>query len=221
MFEHGLAAAHRIGDGTTTYITLYSLALLAISRSDYDDAANLFEKGIAVSEQVGDRANVAYCVRGLAAVAGAREQAQRCARLFGAAERILEDAGSPVYSYYMPDRHLYERTLTAARSQLEEAAWDAAWAEGGAMVHERAVEYALEHELAPEPAPSESHPAGLSAREAEVLRLVARGMTNAKVAEKLFLSSRTVNWHLTSIYRKLEIHSRTEATRFAAEHGLL
>jgi DNA-binding CsgD family transcriptional regulator len=51
--------------------------------------------------------------------------------------------------------------------------------------------------------------------------LVAQGMTNAEVAEKLFLSSRTVNWHLTSIYRKLGSHSRTEAARFAVEHGLL
>jgi DNA-binding CsgD family transcriptional regulator len=50
---------------------------------------------------------------------------------------------------------------------------------------------------------------------------VAAGLTNAEVAERLFLSSRTVDWHLGSIYRKLGIHSRTEAARFAAEHDLL
>ena len=60
-----------------------------------------------------------------------------------------------------------------------------------------------------------------TSREMEVLRLVARGMTNAGVAENLFLSSRTVDWHLSSIYRKLGLHSRTEAARFASEHGLL
>ncbi|CAN5881191.1 hypothetical protein BH18ACT11_BH18ACT11_10810 [soil metagenome] len=63
--------------------------------------------------------------------------------------------------------------------------------------------------------------ATLTARETEVLRLVASGLTNAEVAEKLFLSSRTVDWHLSSIYRKLGSHSRTEATRFATEHDLL
>jgi DNA-binding CsgD family transcriptional regulator len=46
-------------------------------------------------------------------------------------------------------------------------------------------------------------------------------MTNAEVAGRLFISSRTVNWHLGSIYRKLGFHSRAEATRFAVEHGLL
>jgi DNA-binding NarL/FixJ family response regulator len=89
------------------------------------------------------------------------------------------------------------------------------------MSLEQAVEYTLEQEPAPEPAAPEPYLAGLSAREADVLRLVATGLTNAEVAEKLFLSSRTVDWHLSSIYRKLGLHSRTEASRFASEHGLL
>ena len=54
-----------------------------------------------------------------------------------------------------------------------------------------------------------------------MLRLVAGGLTNAEVAEKLFLSPRTVGWHLGSIYRKLGSHSRTEATRFAAALGTI
>ena len=75
--------------------------------------------------------------------------------------------------------------------------------------------------MAPRPGAPEVYPAGLSAREAEVLGLVATGLTNAEVAERLFLSSRTINWHLSSIYRKLGSHSRTEASRFAVEYGLL
>ena len=62
---------------------------------------------------------------------------------------------------------------------------------------------------------------GVTGREAEVLALVARGLTNAEVAKELFISSCTVDWHLSSIYRKLGLHSRTEAARFASEHGLL
>ena len=89
------------------------------------------------------------------------------------------------------------------------------------MATEQAIECALNHSATPETAALETNPAGLSAREAEVLRLVAGGLTNAEVAEKLFLSSRTVDWHLGSIYRKLGLHSRTEAARFAAEHDLL
>ena len=89
------------------------------------------------------------------------------------------------------------------------------------MTSEQAIEYAMEQESASESVAPETYPAGLSTREVEILRLVAAGLTNAEVAEKLFLSSRTVDWHLGSIYRKLGLHSRTEAARFAVEHGLL
>src|SRR5262249_11162526 len=64
------------------------------------------------------------------------------------------------------------------------------------------------------------YPAGLSAREVEVLGLVAAGLTNPQVAERLFLSPRTVDQHLRSIYNKIGTSSRTTATRFAIEHGL-
>ena len=68
---------------------------------------------------------------------------------------------------------------------------------------------------------SPTYPAELTAREIEVLRLVAQGMTDAQVAEQLVISPRTVNWHLTSIYSKLGVSSRSAATRYAIEHRLV
>ena len=66
-----------------------------------------------------------------------------------------------------------------------------------------------------------SYPAGLSQREVEVLRLVADGLTDGEIAERLFLSRRTVNAHLRSVYNKIGISSRAAATRFATEHQLI
>jgi DNA-binding NarL/FixJ family response regulator len=54
----------------------------------------------------------------------------------------------------------------------------------------------------------------------EVLRLVAEGLTDAQVAERLVLSPRTVSQHLRSVYNKLGVSSRAAATRFAIEHHL-
>jgi len=68
---------------------------------------------------------------------------------------------------------------------------------------------------------SPSNPAGLTSREVEVLRLVARGPTDIQVAEQLIISPRTVNTHLTSIFNKLGVDSRTSATRFAVDHRLV
>jgi DNA-binding NarL/FixJ family response regulator len=107
---------------------------------------------------------------------------------------------------------------------LGEAAFDEGWRQGRAMTLEQAVDYALEEpevsQKASEEAP-QAFPSGLSAREVEVLRLVARGMTNAQIAKELFVSPRTVNAHLRSVYHKIGYSTRTEATRFAAEHNLL
>ena len=64
------------------------------------------------------------------------------------------------------------------------------------------------------------YPGGLSAREVEVLRLVAEGLTDAEAARRLFLSPRTVTTHLTSIYNKLGVGSRLAAVRFAIDHDL-
>jgi DNA-binding NarL/FixJ family response regulator len=54
-----------------------------------------------------------------------------------------------------------------------------------------------------------------------VLRLLAQGLTNPQIAEQLIISPRTVHAHLRSIYGKMEVSSRSAATRFAVEHGLV
>ena len=109
--------------------------------------------------------------------------------------------------------------MAAARAQLDEAAWEAAWAEGRAMTPEEAMEYALKTE---EPVPSSKGEKGeLSERELEVLRLVAEGLTNPQVADRLYVSPRTVGFHLRSIYRKLGVPSRAAAAKAAFEQGLI
>lgn len=61
----------------------------------------------------------------------------------------------------------------------------------------------------------------LSARELEVLRLVAAGSTNGDIARKLWVTEQTVKFHLSNIYRKLEVGNRTEASHYAHVNGLL
>jgi DNA-binding CsgD family transcriptional regulator len=70
------------------------------------------------------------------------------------------------------------------------------------------------------PPPRPEFPAGLSAREAEVLRLVATGMSNRAIAQTISLSEKTVINHLTSVYGKIGVDNRAAATAFAIRHGL-
>jgi DNA-binding NarL/FixJ family response regulator len=63
--------------------------------------------------------------------------------------------------------------------------------------------------------------AGLSKRELTILRVLQSGFSNKQIAKELFLAEQTVKFHLTNIYRKLGVGSRTEAVRYAYEHGLV
>ena len=63
-------------------------------------------------------------------------------------------------------------------------------------------------------------PDGLTARELEVLRLLAEGNSSRAIAEELVLSIRTVEWHIANIYAKTDTHSRAQATAYALKQGL-
>lgn len=58
----------------------------------------------------------------------------------------------------------------------------------------------------------------LSARETEIARLVAEGLSNPEIADRLFISQRTVTTHLQHIYQRLGVGSRTRLTRYVIEH---
>ena len=93
-----------------------------------------------------------------------------------------------------------------------------AWAEGSGMSLHVACELA---EVVAHQRPSRQRLAGgLSAREAEVLRLVADGKTNRQISEELVLSERTVAKHLDHVYTKLGVSSRAAAVAFAVRSGL-
>ena len=80
-------------------------------------------------------------------------------------------------------------------------------------------------EAAPGPAPDQAGhggppPAGLTSREAEVLTLLASGLSNAEIAQRLFVSNATVKTHINRIFAKTGARDRAQAVRFAYQHGL-
>ena len=78
-------------------------------------------------------------------------------------------------------------------------------------------------ECSPRPTQAPAEPADheLTRRELEILRLVADGSSNGQLAKKLWVTEQTVKFHLSNIYRKLEVANRTEASRWAHLNGLL
>lgn len=136
------------------------------------------------------------------------------ARLLGAADAVRDATGAPRSAYFQV---LYEPNLAETRAGLGDDAFDTAWAAGRTLLPEQAPAV---FSASATPASLADRPDGLTAREAEVLGLAAEGLTDAQVAEQLVVSLHTVHAHLHSIYRKLDVRSRSAATRYAVEQGL-
>ncbi|WP_181905835.1 LuxR C-terminal-related transcriptional regulator [Microbacterium bovistercoris] len=113
------------------------------------------------------------------------------------------------------------RALLTAR--LGESGFAAVAAEGGILSAVDATAQALrwlrEHSEESPTAPGSGD--GLTAREREVLVLLAEGLSNKQIAERLFITPKTTMHHSSAIYRKLDVRSRAEATAFAHRHGLV
>lgn len=213
------------GDRLITGNYLELLAEIIAAQGDYTTAQALFKESLTIAKAIGEETDelTATCMEGMATMAVAQGYHAWAVRLWAAAaawREAREFPGMPAM------RVLREREIADVRAFLGGAPFESLWAEGRAMPPDQA----LSARWLPSPAqPASSaskkkplsYPAGLSVREVEVLRLVAQGMSDAKVAEQLIVSPRTVTTHLTSIYNKLGVNSRAAATRFAVEHHLI
>jgi DNA-binding NarL/FixJ family response regulator len=121
---------------------------------------------------------------------------------------------------YPAQRVPYERDLERGMSQLDKAAWDTAWAQGRAMSVDDACALGMEDLPSATAARTPAAEFDLTERELDVLRLLVAGLTYAEIAGQLTVSFHTVHAHLRSIYGKLGVTSRNQATRFAIEHDL-
>jgi DNA-binding NarL/FixJ family response regulator len=124
---------------------------------------------------------------------------------------------------YEGQRLIYEHEVSQGSAQMGGEAWRAVWAEGCAMHLDDACALALEPlPVSPSPAPAEtSADYGLTERESEVLKLLVEGLTYGEIAARLTLSFHTVHAHVRSIYTKLGVTSRNQATRLATNSRMV
>jgi predicted ATPase/DNA-binding CsgD family transcriptional regulator len=234
FYDESLALFRHLGNKWRIAYVLHNLGHVARAQGNYEGMAALFEESFVLFRELGHKAGIADCLAGLAAVAGVQEQQELAVQLFAASQALLTALGARLDP---ADRAEYDRNLAAVRTQLDEATFKVAWMQGQQMTWEQIIaapeQVKRKQNLAtPQPASplvfsqvqrsaSASSPTGLTAREVEVLLLAAQGLSYAQIAERLIISARTVDAHLRSIYGKLGVTSRNEATRVAKEHQLL
>jgi non-specific serine/threonine protein kinase len=215
--------------GDLTYGTADALAFLGILACEEGDLVRsvaLQRESLSLHLELDAREDIAVNLAGLGMLAAAGGQPVPAVRLFAAAEAMREAIGNP---FKLPERAVFEGAIAALRVGLGEATFAPAWAEGRALPLATAVEEARTVDPgASRPAPAAAgsergvaSPFGLTARELEVLRLLVAGNTDRQIAGALFISPRTAQGHVASIFGKLGVGSRTAAATAAIAAGLV
>jgi predicted ATPase/DNA-binding CsgD family transcriptional regulator len=228
LAQQSLSLYREIGHRHGTAEALSLLGRVVAIQGNHVAARAHYGESLALASEVGDRLHVASCLEGLAGAVAAKEDPAWAAHLWGAAEsmRAIIDAPLPPI-----ERADYERAVAGARAQLGKHEFANAWAEGRKMTPQQVLTahdqvnlpfQSSTKPLSPPPTkPLPKYPDGMTAREVEVLRLLAQGLTDAQIADQLVISPRTVNNHLTSIYQKIQVSSRSAATRYAVDQHLV
>ena len=219
--RHDLPAARRWADdavrttkGWYRTMALTTRARIEILGGDTEqaerDARDALACGAGVEAHQG-LADVFDVLAGLVGDAGSHREA---ARLFGAADGVRHRTGEVRLRIYDAG---YDASVQALRNAMDASEFEAAWAEGAALSTEEAIAYA-QRGRGERKRPSSGW-ASLTPAELDVVRLVSEGLGNKDIAQRLFVSPRTVQSHLTRVYTKLGLSSRVQLAQEAARRS--
>jgi predicted ATPase/DNA-binding NarL/FixJ family response regulator/DNA-binding XRE family transcriptional regulator len=218
LFERALAIKRELGERRSIAIGLANLADVLIRTGQWEAADRVLAEGAELASGIPQIVGTIRCNQGN--LAAHRRDWPAAAEHFRAAIAASQAAGHP--------HDAIEAMIGLAKvlhrsGHSEDGLGQLRTAEElairtGSNQRRTEVEAAIAELIATRRHPAQ--PGGLTGRQAEVVSLLAAGMSNKEIAAALFLSSATVERHLATIYRKLGLSSRVEAARFAIASGL-
>jgi len=217
MLEEVSASAEQRSDQLLPLWTRNYLALIACQQGDVEHAITLLQQRQHDVAAVHRHDRLIF-LNTAGAVASANGRYPIAARLFGAAARN----NTPMM---LPERTAFDRGAAVAREHMGADAYNRAWHAGRRMRQEQidAEVHRLFTGAGELPEPSQELATAtrhLTARELDVLRLLADGLSNSQVADTLFISKKTAAHHVGHILAKLDVDSRTAAVSYAIRHEL-
>ncbi|HVF98576.1 MAG TPA: LuxR C-terminal-related transcriptional regulator [Chloroflexia bacterium] len=249
-FDEALAMYRELGDSVGASIALVGQAQVARKLGDLDRARALSNEALQLRRHSGERWLVAQSVTHLALLSAEAGEPEYAAALTVRGIALFKSMGANcwvttlmesldklceelAYQIHTPESfqeitddldELWE-VHKPNKPQVEQVAQGHTQLEIGGPAGRRGPgeEVGQAREAAVEQATTtvEGHLSSLTPREVEVLRLLARGLTNVQMAEELMVSRHTIDVHIRSIYGKINVHSRSAATRKAVAEGLI
>lgn len=220
--EKSIRLARETGHQKDLAEALALLARVFLALGEYTQTRVLYEESLTLARNLKHSWLIVACLEGWAMMLADLQHYTWATQVWGAADALREAIRTPLTPLERAD---YERPIAATRTRLGEETFSATWAQGRAMTPDQALAVdrqtraALPNGIALFPSLGDG--AGLTARELEVLHLVASGLTNTQIAQKLVLSEKTVATHLTHIFNKTLSENRAGAVAFAIRHGLV
>ncbi len=219
-----LALYADLGDSRSVTAAKATIGALRLCQGDVEQASVLLRESLVERHRIGDKGGVAWTLEWLARLIlsefPAPEGPRRSAKLLGAARQLRDLTGSEMDPADWPS---YNTVLASVQRQLTDTAFVVAWEAGRGMTLEQVAAFGLEDGLALEHRSTidESTRPALTQREREVLLLIADGLSDREIADKLTISPRTVNTHVVHILNKLGVMSRTAAATKAVRVGVI
>jgi predicted ATPase/DNA-binding CsgD family transcriptional regulator len=214
--EQSLAKHREVGDEKVAAFLLACLAMLALNHHDLGTARKDLRESLKISQQLREKVDVAFVLESCARLAAETSDPARAIRLAASAAAVRRAAGAPSAPIWTV---MVEATLGPAREAVGSSTAETVAGEGGALTLDQALDQALAWlDSSSRPA---ARPGPLTQREREIAGLVGRGLRNREIAERLFLSVRTVDAHVEHIRDKLDFHSRAQIAAWAVAEGLV
>ncbi|MEV5838285.1 LuxR C-terminal-related transcriptional regulator [Nocardia sp. NPDC052112] len=213
--RRGIELADRRGERWTKSYSLWAYGYHQYVRGEYEMAVESTRAALEIQREFNDHVGAALMIELLAWIAAARGEYRHAARLMGAVGSVWRRIGTSIAAFgpHLGAQHsACEHTLTQS---LRQAVQHAERAHGAALVHARAIQYALDPSQSAQE-PDEQEDTTLTARERQVAELVAEGLSNRQIAQRLVLSPRTVDRHLENILGKLGYSSRAQIAAWIA-----
>ena len=218
LYAEGLASARAFGLVQLLASTAYNLGDLAVQACDWASASGHYKEALRAAFESGEKVTIAYGLEGMAMVAARTDRPETAVCLFAAADSLRIAIDSP-----LPPAELDTQRceLAALRGSIPRADLEAQQTRGQVQPLERTVAEALAIDIASAivPAARPADRAGLTSRELDVVRLVAQGLSDARVARQLKISPATVSKHVGNALGKTMLRNRVELTLWALERG--
>jgi non-specific serine/threonine protein kinase len=211
-----VAFSRSIGDLTGMGRYLESLANAQYGLNDLDGAEASWKESVSICHDLDDPFGVIWSLGGLALVAAARNDDERALRLAAVIERLSREFSFTTWAFRVKQ---LDEAADRIKKKLGARKTEAVWKEAQKMNEAEVVEYVLGEGAQASATALDAGP--LSRREREVVTMVAAGMTNREIAQRLFIAERTAEGHVERIRNKLGVRSRTEVATWAVAHGIV